>query len=78
MPALSALAGMIAFSGITGLFALPVLLALKLDAGWLLAPAWLALGAVGGLAWWRSLPVAGRLLEERREQLLAAVTDDDA
>jgi uncharacterized membrane protein len=69
---------MIAFSGITGLFALPVLLALKLDAGWLLAPAWLALGAVGGLAWWRSLPVAGRLLEERREQLLAAVTDDDA
>jgi hypothetical protein len=78
MPALSALAGMIAFSAITGLFTLPVLLALKLDQGWLLAPAWLALGALGGLAWWRSLPVAGRLLASRREQLLSAVTGDDA
>ncbi len=78
MPALSALAGMVTFTGIAGLFALPVLLALKLDAGWVLPPAWLALGAVGGLAWWRSLPVAGRLLERRREQLLSAVTGDDA
>jgi ABC-2 type transport system permease protein len=78
MPALSALAGMVTFSGIAGLFAVPVLLALKLDAGWVLPPAWLALGAIGGLGWWRSLPVAARLLVSRREQLLAAVTDDDA
>jgi ABC-2 type transport system permease protein len=78
LPALSALAGMAIFSGVAALFALPVLLALKLDEGWLLPPAWLALGAVGGLAWWRTLPAAARLLERRREELLAAVTGDDA
>jgi ABC-2 type transport system permease protein len=78
LPALSALAGMLIFSGVAGLFALPVLLALELDAGWVLAPAWLALGALGGLLWWRSLPAAARLLHGRREELLAAVTGDDA
>jgi ABC-2 type transport system permease protein len=78
LPALSALAGMVTFSGITALFALPVLLALKLDQGWLLAPAWVLLGAAGGLLWWRTLPAAARLLMSRREQLLAAVTGDEA
>jgi ABC-2 type transport system permease protein len=78
LPALSALAGMVIFSGVTGLFALPVLLALKLDVAWLLPPAWLLLGALGGWLWWRTLPVAGRLLSTRRESLLAAVTGDDA
>jgi ABC-2 type transport system permease protein len=77
LPALSALAGMVIFSGVTGLFALPVLLALKVDAGWLLPPAWLALGALGGLLWWRMLPAAARLLQGRREELLAAVTGDE-
>ncbi len=78
LPALSALAGMIIFSGVTGLFALPVLVALELDEGWLLAPAWLGLGALGGWTWWRTLPAAARLLQGRREELLAAVTGDDA
>jgi ABC-2 type transport system permease protein len=78
LPALSALAGMVIFSGVTGLFALPVLLALKVDAGWLLPPAWLALGALGGLLWWRTLPAAARLLLARREELLAVVAGDEA
>ncbi len=78
LPALSALAGMVIFSGVTGLFALPVLLALKVDAGWLLPPAWLALGALGGLLWWKTLPAAARLLQGRREELLAVVTGDEA
>jgi ABC-2 type transport system permease protein len=69
---------MVIFSGVTALFALPVLLALQLDAAWLLPPAWLALGALGGLLWWRSLPVAARLMRGRREELLEAVTGDDA
>lgn len=78
LPALSALAGMVTFTGVAALFALPVLLALKLDQGWLLAPAWVLLGAAGGLLWWRTLPAAARLLMSRREQLLAAVTGDEA
>jgi ABC-2 type transport system permease protein len=78
LPALSALAGMVIFSGVTGLFALPVLLALKLDAGWLLPPAWLALGALGGLLWWRTLPAVARQLQARREELVAAVSGDEA
>jgi ABC-2 type transport system permease protein len=78
LPALSALAGMIIFSGVTVLFALPVLLALQLDAGWLLPPAWLLLGGLGGLLWWRTLPVAAKLLSARREEVLAAVTGDEA
>ena len=78
LPALSALAGMIAFSGIAGLFALPVLLALRLDTAWILPVAWLLLGAGGGLLWWRTLPAVARLLAGRREELLAAVTGDEA
>jgi ABC-2 type transport system permease protein len=78
LPALSALAGMVIFSGVAGVFALPVLVALRADQGWLLAPAWLALGALGGWLWWRSLPAAARLLQARREELLAAVTGDEA
>jgi ABC-2 type transport system permease protein len=78
LPALSALAGMVIFSGVAGVFALPVLLALSLDDGWLLPPAWLLLGAMGGLIWWRTLPDAARLLHGRREELLAAVTGDEA
>jgi len=78
LPALSALAGMLIFSAVAALFALPVLLALKLDLGWLLPPAWTLLGLGGGLLWWRSLPLASRLLAARREELLAAVTGDEA
>ena len=77
MPALSGLAGMAIVSAVAGLFALPVLLAIRLDEGWLLPAAWAALG-LGGLAAYRvALPRVGRLLRRRREPLLAAVTGDD-
>jgi len=78
LPALSGLVGMGIVATVSGLFALPVLLALRLDEGWVLPVAWLLLGA-GGLAAYRAtLPRVGRLLGERRELLLAVATGDDA
>jgi ABC-2 type transport system permease protein len=77
LPALSGLAGMAIVSLVAGVFALPVLLALWLDAGWVLPAAWAALGAIGLLAYRATLPRVARLLSRRRELLLAAVTGDD-
>jgi len=77
MPALSGLAGMVIVSAVAGIFALPVLLALWLDEGWVLAGAWVVLGGLGGWAWRATLPRAGALASRRREALLAAVTGDD-
>jgi ABC-2 type transport system permease protein len=77
LPALSGLAGMAIVSAVSGLFALPVLLALRLDEGWVLPAAWGALGAAGLLGYRAALPRLGRLLQRRRELLLAAVTGDD-
>jgi ABC-2 type transport system permease protein len=75
---LSALAGMAVFTGGTTLFALPALLAIRVDAGWALPLGWAALGLVG-LALYRAvLPRVARLLAARREPLLAAVCGDDA
>jgi hypothetical protein len=65
-------------SGVAGLFALPVLLALRFDEGWVLPAAWAVLGLGGALGYRASLPWVGRLLGRRREPLLAAVTGDDA
>jgi ABC-2 type transport system permease protein len=78
LPALSGLAGMAIVSGVAGLFALPVLLALRLDEGWVLPAAWAVLGLAGAVGYRASLPGVGRLLGRRREPLLAAVTGDDA
>lgn len=77
LPALSGLAGMAIVSAVAGVFALPVLLALRLDEGWVLPGAWAILGAGGWLAWRAALPRTGRLLARQREPLLAAVTGDD-
>jgi ABC-2 type transport system permease protein len=78
LPALSGLVGMAIVSSVAALFALPVLLAVRLDQGWVLPAAWGLLGA-GGLAAYRAtLPSLARLLRRRREPLLAAVTGDDA
>jgi ABC-2 type transport system permease protein len=77
LPSLSVLAGMAVVSAVTGLFALPVLLALRLEQGWVLPIAWTTLGALGLLAYRRTLPRAARLLWDRREPLLAVVTGDD-
>lgn len=74
----TALAGMALISAVSGLFALPVLGALRLEAPWLVAASWGALGAAGlGLYRW-VLPRTARLLSARREALLAAVAGDDA
>lgn len=78
LPALSGLVGMAIVSAVAGLFALPVLLALRLDEGWVLPAAWAALGLAGLAAYRAGLPRMGRLLRDRREPLLAAVTGDDA
>ncbi|HET9551582.1 MAG TPA: hypothetical protein VFP50_01310 [Anaeromyxobacteraceae bacterium] len=77
LPALSGLVGMGIVSAVSALFALPVLLALKLDEGWVLPAAWAALGAAGFVAYRATLPRVARLLSARREPLLAAVTGDD-
>jgi ABC-2 type transport system permease protein len=75
---LSGLAGMGIVSGATGLFSLPVLLALRLESPWLLPAAWTFLGAVGLWAWRRTLPAVGRLLASRRDAFLPVVCGDDA
>jgi ABC-2 type transport system permease protein len=77
LPMLSGLAGMAATALAAALFAVPVLVALKLDTAWLLPPAWLGLGAIGLALLQRTLPAAGRLVERRREQILDAVCTED-
>jgi ABC-2 type transport system permease protein len=78
LPAVSGLAGMAIISGVSAVFGLPVLLALRLDEGWILPAAWAVLGGAGALAYRASLPSVAALLARRREPLLAAVTGDDA
>jgi ABC-2 type transport system permease protein len=77
LSAVSGFAGMLILSAAAGLFALPVLLALRLDEPWALVGVWALLG-LAGLALHRwSLPHAGALLERRREAVLAAVAGDE-
>jgi ABC-2 type transport system permease protein len=77
LSAVSGFAGMVILSAAAGLFALPVLLALRLDEPWALGGAWTLLG-LAGLALYRwSLPRTGALLERRREAVLAAVSGDE-
>jgi ABC-2 type transport system permease protein len=75
---LSGLAGMAILSLACGAFSLPVLLALRLESPWLVPGAWTALGVAGLWAYRRTLPVAGRLMESRRDALLPVVCGDDA
>jgi ABC-2 type transport system permease protein len=77
LPHLSALAGMVLFSGVALLFAWPIFLALWLDAPWIAVGAWAALGAAAWTIWWTTMPAAGRLLVRRRDELVAAVGGDD-
>ncbi|BDG06622.1 hypothetical protein [Anaeromyxobacter oryzae] len=72
----SALAGMAIVSGGAGLFAVPVLVALRLESPPLLVALWAALGLAGALVYRAALPATARLLERRREPLLAAVAGD--
>lgn len=75
---LSALAGMAVFSAGAALFALPVLVAIKLDEAWLLPAGWSALGLLGVVGYRAALPRVARLLVIRKEPLLDAVCGDDA
>ncbi len=75
---ISALLGMAIFSGGAALFALPVLLALRLEEPWLLVAGWAALGLAGAAVRRALLPATVRVLLRRKEQLLAAVTGDEA
>jgi ABC-2 type transport system permease protein len=78
LPPLSTLAGMVIVSGVAGLYAVPVLLALWLDEGWVLPAAWTVVGGLALLAYRLTLPRVARLLAAQREPLLAAVTGDEA
>jgi ABC-2 type transport system permease protein len=75
--ALSSLAGMGIFSAGSGLMAAPALLAIRLDEPWVLAGGWAALGLGAAALYRQTLPLAGALLDRRREQVLAAVCGDD-
>lgn len=77
LPQLSGLAGMAILSATAGLFAAPVLLALRLDEPWALPPAWGLLGAAGLAAYRAALPRVAALLERRREALLEEVAGDE-
>jgi ABC-2 type transport system permease protein len=74
----SALAGMAIFAGGAAVFAVPAVVAIRLDAPWLLASGWAALGLAGLVVYRIALPRAARLLGARREPLLEAVCGDDA
>ena len=78
LSSLSVLAGMAIFTAASGLFSVPVLLAIRLDAAWALAAGFAALGAAGVAVYRLALPGAARLLVARKEALLAAVAGDDA
>jgi ABC-2 type transport system permease protein len=77
LPMLSGLVGMGVTSVVTAGFAVPVLAALKLEAPWLLPPAWVALGVIGFGVYRATLPAVGRLAERRREAILEAVCSED-
>jgi ABC-2 type transport system permease protein len=75
---LSALLGMGIVSAGTLLFLPPVLLEAKLEQPWILVWGWAALGLLGMAVRRAVLPWTARLLERKREGLLAAVAGDDA
>jgi ABC-2 type transport system permease protein len=77
MSPLSTLAGMAIFSAGTGLMAAPALLAVWLDEPWVLTAGWAGTGLLAWIAYRATLPRVGRLLQARREQVLASVCEDD-
>jgi ABC-2 type transport system permease protein len=74
----SVLAGMAVFAAGAGLFAAPVLVAIRLERAWVLPAGFAALGLVGAAVYRSTLPRAARLLAARKEPLLAAICGDDA
>jgi ABC-2 type transport system permease protein len=74
----SGLAGVAIVSAVTGLFALPVLLAVRVESIAPLLAGWGLLGAAGAWAWWKAVPREARLLADRRDDFLPTVCGDDA
>lgn len=76
--AFSGLIGMGILSAAMGLFALPALVAVRVDSPAALVGGWGALGILGAWAFRRALPREARLLADRRDEFLPAVCGDDA
>jgi ABC-2 type transport system permease protein len=78
LSALSALAGIVVASGVTGVFTLPALAAQRWGNAWIAVGSWAVLGAAGWAVHRATLPVLARLLAGRRDALLPVVCGDDA
>ncbi len=74
----SGLIGMGIVSAVLGVFALPVLIALRLESTAVLLSGWAALGLAGALTWRAAIPREAGLLAGRRDEFLPTVCGDDA
>jgi ABC-2 type transport system permease protein len=77
IPPLSSLGGLAIVSAVGGVFGAPVLLGVWTGSPWAMVPCWALLAVAAYGAYRVTLPRVGRLLERRREEILAAVTGDD-
>lgn len=75
---LSGLIGMGIVSAVTMLFALPALLATRVDSPTVLLAGWSVLGLAGALGLRFAIPRQARLLAERRDEFLPVVCGDEA
>jgi ABC-2 type transport system permease protein len=75
---IAALAGMVITSGALLAFAIPAMLAVWSDTLWAIPVGFGVVGAGAAVAWWVTLPLVGRVLDRRREAVLAAVCGDEA
>jgi ABC-2 type transport system permease protein len=78
LPPLSALAGMAVVSAVAGLFAVPAVVAAWVGNPWLLPVGWCGTGILALIVYRSTLPRVARLLERKREVVLAEVCGDDA
>jgi ABC-2 type transport system permease protein len=74
----SGLLGMGIVSAVMGMFALPALVAVRLESTAALLAGWTLLGAVGGIVFRVGIPREARLLADRRDEFLPAICGDDA
>ena len=72
----AAMAAMAITSGALALYAAPVLIAVWMDALWVVPFAWAALAVAGAVVWWVTLPATAALLASRREEILGAICGD--
>ena len=77
LSAFSGLIGMGILSAVMALFAVPALIALRVDLPMALVGGWAALGILGAWGFRKALPREARLLAERRDEFLPAICGDD-